>query len=302
MGMFDREVPQSLTPLQEIQQSARSVAERTSPFLKEAFGYESPERQMRRVASETDLNDVSSVQDTFNKLMSVNPEAALRWRKEVMPIVTANVEQQKLRAKSQASLFKPMDVFNNVRKDYDKLYCASQGVLGGGCGVPRPEQLPKDVRDTLERDEKGKLILPTLSEFASKNYGQRTANIVRQGLGLEAAGRITPAPTGTPKVKADTSTEASEVTQKVSKLANTAVEKGIAKESIVASLKAMKFTDAQIKENFPELVKDEFYTIEMRNGKEVKVPFTPPAEYDVQQMLKEKEKEVLSNIPGIFNY
>jgi len=42
------------------------------------------------------------------------------------------------------------------------------------------------------------------------------------------------------------------------------------------------------------------YRIEKRMGKDVKVPYTPPVEYDVQQKLLEQEKEVLSNIPGMY--
>lgn len=42
------------------------------------------------------------------------------------------------------------------------------------------------------------------------------------------------------------------------------------------------------------------YRIERRMGKDVKVPYTPAPEYDVQQRLREQEQETLSNIPGMF--
>ncbi len=102
--MFDQQVPQqSLSPLQELQQIGRGLAEQTAPMLREKFGYESPEREMRRIASETDLSNVDSVQETFNTLMSKNPQAAIAWRKSVMPIVKSNIEQQKLTASAKGT-------------------------------------------------------------------------------------------------------------------------------------------------------------------------------------------------------
>lgn len=95
MGMFDQEIPQELTPLQEIQMAAGRMAERTAPFLKESIGYESPEREMRRVASETDLSNSDSVEKTFNFLMSKNPKAAASWLKSVKPTLDYHIAQQK---------------------------------------------------------------------------------------------------------------------------------------------------------------------------------------------------------------
>lgn len=95
MGMFDQEIPQELTPLQEIQMAGGRLAERTAPFLKESVGYESPEREMRRVASETDLSNSDSVEKTFNFLMSKNPQAAASWLKSVKPIVDQHIKAQK---------------------------------------------------------------------------------------------------------------------------------------------------------------------------------------------------------------
>ena len=100
MGMFDQEIPQELTPLQEIQMAAGRMAERTAPFLKESIGYESPEREMRRVASETDLSNSDAVQKTFNFLMSKNPTAAANWLKSVKPTIDYHIAQQSAKAKT----------------------------------------------------------------------------------------------------------------------------------------------------------------------------------------------------------
>jgi len=100
MGMFDSKPSENLTPLQELQQIGSSLAETTAPWLRKEIGYESPKREMRRVASETDLSDIESIQKTFNFLMKKNPEAAVAWRKSVMPFVKAKLEEQKIKADS----------------------------------------------------------------------------------------------------------------------------------------------------------------------------------------------------------
>ena len=99
MGMFDAPVPApSLTPEQQLRQIGAGLAEKTAPFLKERFGYESPERQLRSMAADTDLSDGKAVQATYNEMMRRNPTAANKWLTSVMPVLKQNIEQQKLQA------------------------------------------------------------------------------------------------------------------------------------------------------------------------------------------------------------
>ena len=93
--MFDQEVPQTLTPIQQLQMSSKRLGNVFAPAVEKATGYISPEREMRRVASETDLSDSDAVQKTFNFLMSKNPQAAASWLKSVKPTIDYHIAQQK---------------------------------------------------------------------------------------------------------------------------------------------------------------------------------------------------------------
>ena len=136
MGMFDQEVPQELTPLQEIQMAAGRLAERTAPFLKESVGYESPEREMRRVASETDLSNSDSVEKTFNFLMSKNPQAAASWLKSVKPVIDQHIAAQSRKTTS----VDPVKQAKQVRRNF---LIAEYGVEEGNKMFLQEEQKKK---------------------------------------------------------------------------------------------------------------------------------------------------------------
>jgi len=136
MGMFDQEVPQELTPLQEIQMAAGRLAERTAPFLKESIGYESPEREMRRVASETDLSNSDAVQKTFNFLMSKNPQAAASWLKSVKPVIDQHIAAQSRKTTS----VDPVKQAKQVRRNF---LIAEYGVEEGNRMFLQEEQKKK---------------------------------------------------------------------------------------------------------------------------------------------------------------
>lgn len=88
----EAQVPEFLMHKRSAENAARGLAETTAPWLKDTFGYESTERKMKRIASETDLSDGKAVQDTFNQLMSINPESAKEWLLSIKPIITENAQ------------------------------------------------------------------------------------------------------------------------------------------------------------------------------------------------------------------
>lgn len=52
------------------------------PFIKETFGYESPESKMNTLMSNTDFSSKESIQNTFNTLMKQDPMKAAQWLKD----------------------------------------------------------------------------------------------------------------------------------------------------------------------------------------------------------------------------
>jgi hypothetical protein len=106
MGMFDRptpkidlQTPYHIQKQQELMGLAGETADKyVAPLLKEKFGYESQERQLRSMAAQTDLSDGQAVQETYNTILAKNPAAAKAWIDSVMPTLKANIEQQKLAA------------------------------------------------------------------------------------------------------------------------------------------------------------------------------------------------------------
>ena len=164
--MFDQQVPQqSLSPLQELQQIGRGLAEQTAPMLREKFGYESPEREMRRIASETDLSNVDSVQETFNTLMAKNPQAAIAWRKSVMPIVTSNLEQQKLAAVGEKTSKDPAKQAQKV--NLQDLMNKYGDVLGAQKFLEQQQQAKLDVAAASAGVVEGKVDYADIPKLSS---------------------------------------------------------------------------------------------------------------------------------------
>lgn len=106
-GMFERQLPnikeelatpEFLRHRQQLGGMAEELADVTAPFIKEVTGYESPKRQMQRMAAETDLSDGKAVQATYNEILKKSPEAANQWLQSVMPVLKQNIEQQKIQA------------------------------------------------------------------------------------------------------------------------------------------------------------------------------------------------------------
>ena len=128
MGMFDQEVPQTLTPIQQLQMSSKRLGNVFAPAVEKATGYISPEREMRRVAAETDLSDSDAVQKTFNFLMSKNPQAAASWLKSVKPTIDYHIAQQK--KPTMTDFDKKLALYNRDPKRFKELQEA--GVFGKG--------------------------------------------------------------------------------------------------------------------------------------------------------------------------
>lgn len=136
MGMFDQEVPQTLTPIQQLQMSSKRLGDVFAPAVEKATGYESPEREMRRVASETDLSNSDSVEKTFNFLMSKNPQAAASWLKSVKPVIDQHIAAQSRKTTS----VDPVKQAKQVRRNF---LIAEYGVEEGNRIFLQEEQKKK---------------------------------------------------------------------------------------------------------------------------------------------------------------
>lgn len=111
MGMFDRATPkidlatpEHIQRQQRLMGSAEEMADTVvAPWLKDATGYESESNQLKRIASETDLSNGKAVQNTYNTILAKNPQAAQAWLTSVKPVITANIEQQKLASSAKGT-------------------------------------------------------------------------------------------------------------------------------------------------------------------------------------------------------
>lgn len=133
MGLFDINQPKS------------RMAERLAPMLEKHTGYVSPQRQLRRAVSQTDLSDSDSVQKTFQMLMQKNPQDAVQWLNSIKPIITANIEQEKLRLQGMT---KPRE--RKIIKDaqgrqryVDTGALVFPGVSGKPPEAPKQQDLPQ---------------------------------------------------------------------------------------------------------------------------------------------------------------
>ena len=93
---IDLQTPYHIQKQQELMGLAGETAEKyVAPMLKEKFGYESQERQLRNLAASTDLSDGKAVQKTYNAILAKNPKAAGSWLKSVKPVIDQHIAQQK---------------------------------------------------------------------------------------------------------------------------------------------------------------------------------------------------------------
>ena len=89
MGLFDTGI--------QVGSGYQELADKLAGGLEKHTGYVSPQRQLRRAVSQTDLSDSDSVQKTFQMLMQKSPQDAVQWLNSIKPIIAANIEQEKLR-------------------------------------------------------------------------------------------------------------------------------------------------------------------------------------------------------------
>lgn len=88
----------------------RNISDRLAPSIEKSTGYVSPQRQLRRQVSDTDLSDSAAVQKTFNMLMQKSPKDAAQWLKTIKPVVDMHREQEKQRANQSGSLKSQLDL------------------------------------------------------------------------------------------------------------------------------------------------------------------------------------------------
>lgn len=88
MGLFDTGI--------QVGSGYQELADKLAGGLEKHTGYVSPQTQLRRAVSQTDLSDSDSVQKTFQMLMQKSPQDAVQWLNSIKPIITANIEQEKL--------------------------------------------------------------------------------------------------------------------------------------------------------------------------------------------------------------
>jgi Ca2+-binding EF-hand superfamily protein len=76
-------VPEFMKTRQAFEQSLGNIKTGMfDPFIKETFGYESPESKINTLMSNTDFSSKESIQNTFNTLMKQDPMKAAKWLKD----------------------------------------------------------------------------------------------------------------------------------------------------------------------------------------------------------------------------
>lgn len=93
MGLFDGQGMGGAMPT-NLAEMGRGVGKSLTrglvdPYM-ESKGFISEENQIMEIMKGVDLTNAKSVSDTFNKIMTINPEAAGEFQKQVMPMLAAN--------------------------------------------------------------------------------------------------------------------------------------------------------------------------------------------------------------------
>ena len=86
MGLFDTGI--------QVGSGYQELADKLAGGLEKHTGYVSPQRQLRRAVSQTDLSDSDSVQKTFQMLMQKSPQDAVQWLNSIKPIIEAQIKGQ----------------------------------------------------------------------------------------------------------------------------------------------------------------------------------------------------------------
>ncbi len=85
MGMFDQEKPTIYSGPEAIAAGGMDLNTQLAPGIKRMTGYESPKHKAMSIAKTADLSSMASIQETYQKIQQINPEAASAWLKDVMP-------------------------------------------------------------------------------------------------------------------------------------------------------------------------------------------------------------------------
>ena len=158
MGLFDGKVDYY-----------RQAADTIAPAIEQSTGFVSPQRQMRRMVSQTDYSSSDSVQNTFNQLMKVNPTDAKAWLTSVKPLIEAEATKQSARTAKQTT--RMSDIANIGRNQFQ-------------CDVTKdPECFKRSVAEykTVVRQSPGEKGASENLKEAAKNYATNTQTIQERG-------------------------------------------------------------------------------------------------------------------------
>jgi len=200
MGMFDTptpkidlQTPYHIQKQQELMGLAGETADKyVAPMLKEKFGYESQDRQLRNLAASTDLSDGRAVQKTYNTILAKNPKAAQGWLTSVKPVITANIEQQKLASSAKGTPTKAKEAhLQAVRNRMIKVYGPEKGEEAFGSYLQsQGTQMQGTIPQGYRMSPRGTLELIPGGPAEAEAKGTAEAMKNRQALAKRAIGVV----------------------------------------------------------------------------------------------------------------
>ncbi len=103
MGLFDGKSNIPTTVLGMAQGFGDNLGRKALDPIMENFGYESEESRILEVVKGADMSNSESFTKTFQALLEISPEAANEFKTQGMPILEANLKQQKLNQPSKSN-------------------------------------------------------------------------------------------------------------------------------------------------------------------------------------------------------
>lgn len=249
MGLFDGnqpvqenlQEPAFMRHRRELQKRAGGFADQAiSPMLEKQFGYVSPMNQMKRIASQADLTNMTSVQNTFNQLMQLDPKSAAAWIKSVQPIVEQTSRLVQLKLLQQVRHLKmTKKIYKNVHDIYSRTFCKG-GMIGKDCQVPIGNKYLQNKYAI--KDNEGNIIdtrLPTPEEFAAE-FGANTLRIFKERTGQQQQQAPKPANGAKTEDMADAFNLNPEEKAKWGAMINQAKEQGVTDDKILEKLRELR--------------------------------------------------------------